>query len=177
MPIELVESVEQSPDYKQDVFRVSLVEEGELLLRLALKLPGRQPGDKKPTSAKQRETLAAFFWDADLLPSSFGWQQAGRLMDMRGLAYAVSETMEAGFLASNRIAIAPIIAAYISQSPYLVAVARGWNLGTWRDSSTRNQGDWLMLVASPFYKELLEFALAAQHDLEHVTAAARKGDA
>lgn len=166
MPIELAEITEASSHYKQNIFRLSQVGEANWLLRLTLQLPTRQAGDKKPISAKQRETLAAFFWDTDLLPPIFGWQQAGRLMDMRELAYAVSETMEEGFLAANRMEIAPIIAAYISRSPYLVAVARGWNLGTWRDSSSGEQSNWLMLVASPFYKELLEFALLARHEFE-----------
>ena len=86
-------------------------------------------------------------------------------MDIRGLAFAISETLEDGFLAANRIRIAPLIAAYISRSPYLMAVARGWTLGTWRDRSTDAQSDWLMLVGSPFYRELLDFALVARADL------------
>lgn len=165
MPIELVETVTPSPDYRQDVFRVSPQADDGWLASLVLHLPERQAEDRKVTSKKQRETLAHFFWETDLLPADFGWQQASRLMEMRGLAYAVSETMEEGFLAQNRMAIAPLIAAYISRSPYLRSVARGWSLGTWREASTRSQSDWLMLIASPFYRELLEFALLARDDL------------
>lgn len=86
-------------------------------------------------------------------------------MAVRGLAYAVAETMEEGFLAANRVLMAPLIAGYMSHSPYLLSVARGWSLGTWRDAPTRPQSDWLILVAAPFYRELLEFALLAGDEL------------
>lgn len=168
MRIELADELGSSSDYQQDIFRLAADQTDEWVLTFALKLPRRRHGDNKPISKKQRETLAAFFWGTDLLPEAFGWQQASRLMDMRGLAYAVAETMQDGFLAANRMEIAPIIAAHISRSDYLSAVARSWNLGTWRDHSDRNPSDWLMLVASPFYRELLEFGLAAREDLDRL---------
>jgi hypothetical protein len=176
LPIELVDEVAPISGYRQEVFRFTASAGDEWHLRLALRIPWRHADDKKPASQKQRETLKTFFWDTDVLPEKAGWQQASRLMDMRGLAYAVSETMDDGFLAANRIALAPLIAAYISRNAYLSAVARGWTLGTWRDSSNRSQSDWLMLVASPFYRELFEFALLAREDLTDVLNNQRVGE-
>lgn len=165
MRIELVERIEPVSGFQQQVFRAVRDGKEDWILTLALNLPHRQAGDGKSISKKQRETLAAFFWGADLLPDEFGWQQASQLMNMRGLAYAVAETMNEGFLAANRMEIAPLIAAYISQSAYLSAVARAWNLAGGQNYSDRNPSDWLMLVASPFYRELLEFGILAREDL------------
>jgi hypothetical protein len=165
MRIDLVTEVEASPHHRQDVFRVSPEAESDWVLSLALKLPERRHGDNKPASARQRDTLATFFWGTDPLPRGAGWQQGSLLMSLRGLAYAVAETMEEGFLADHRILMAPLIAAYMSHSPYLLSVARGWSLGTWREGSTRPHSDWLFLIAAPFYRELLEFALLARDEL------------
>lgn len=165
MRIELVAEVEPSPHYRQDVFRVSPDPESDWVLSQVLKLPERLHGDNKPASARQRDTLTTFFWGTGPLPRGAGWQQASLLMALRGLAYAVAETMEEGFLAANRVLLAPLVAGYMSRSPYLLSVARGWSLGTWRDAPTGPQSDWLTLIVAPFYRELLEFALLARDDL------------
>jgi len=165
MPIQLVAEIAPSSDYQQNVFRVLTDPDDGWTVALLLRLPRRVDGDSKAASKKQRETLTSFFWNTDPLPLDCGWHQAGRLMDLRGLAYAVTETMEDGFLAANRIALAPLLVGYMSCSPYLLSAARGWNLGNWREGSHRSQTDWLMLIASPFYRELLEFALLARDDL------------
>ena len=172
MRIELVERIEPTSGFQQQVFRAVHDGERDWILTLALSLPQRQAGDSKSVSEKQRETLAAFFWGADHLPDEFGWQQASQLMNMRGLAYAVAETMNDGFLAANRMEIAPLIAAYISQSAYHSALARAWNLGGGQNYSDRDPSDWLILVASPFYRELLEFGILAREDLGNLTSGA-----
>lgn len=174
MAIQLVAEVAPSSAYRQDVFRVLPDPEDGWTVSLLLRLPRRVDGDSKSASEKQRETLTSFFWNTDPLPLDCGWQQASRLMDLRGLAYAVTETMEDGFLAANRIVLAPLLAGFMSCSPYLLSVARGWNLGTWREGSNRNQSDWLMLIASPFYRDLLEFALLARDDLYGALASLAK---
>jgi hypothetical protein len=163
--IELVHNHLPSIEFQQDIFRFVFEHDHSWTLRLALKIPCRRPEDSKPASKRQRDALTSFFWGVDLLPEDLGWQQAGRLMDMRALAFMVAETMEDGFFAANRTQIAPMIASYISQSTYLSAIARGWNLGSKQGSATSDGAQWRTLIASPFYRELLEFGLLAREDL------------
>ena len=170
MSIQLVTEITPSSDYRQNIFRVLPSSEDGWTVSLLLRPPQRIDGDSQAASKKQRETLTNFFWNTDLLPLDCGWQQASRLMDLRGLAYAVTETMEDGFLAANRIVLAPLLVGFMSCSPYFLSVARGWNLGTWRDESNRNPSDWLILISSPFYRDLLEFALLARDDLRGAIA-------
>lgn len=152
-----------TPSYTQNVFRLDTTTDGAIL-RLALHLPKRLSEDRKPASQKQRSTLHSFYYENDVLPLGSGWQQASVLLNIRSLSYAVSETLEDGFLAANRMMVAPLIAAYISQSPYLRAVARGWSLGTWHEDNRQGHASWLTLISNPFYEELFNFAMAARDD-------------
>lgn len=165
LQIQLAQCLEPTPPFRQNIFRFAPDGDAGLILTLALTLPIRHPGDIRPASQRQRDTLAGFFWGLDLLPSDFGSQQAGRLMDMRALAFAVAETMEDGFLAAHRKQIAPMIASYISRSAYLTAVARGWNRGAKDKTQSSDSLQWQLLVTAPFYKELIEFGLLAREDL------------
>lgn len=160
--LEIVEPLPAAMNYAQNIFRFQ-TDGDDVVLRLALQVPGKID-ERKAASQKQRSTISSFFFENDILSPDCGWQQASILMNIRSLSYAVSETLEDGFLAANRITLAPLIAAYISQSRYLRAVARGWSLGTWHDNRTQDQASWLSLISSPFYKELFDFAAAAHDD-------------
>lgn len=160
--LEIVEPLPPATNYAQNIFRFQ-ADGDALILRLALQVPGKMD-ERKVASQKQRSTISGFFFENDVLPPDCGWQQASVLMNIRALSYAVSETIDVGFLAANRIALAPLIAAHISQSSYLRAVARGWSLGTWHDNRTQDHASWLSLISSPFYKELFDFATVAHDD-------------
>lgn len=169
LQIKTVEHVSPQSGYTQDIFRFDKINDA-LTLRLALNIPDRLEEDRKAASQKQRSTLHSFYYENDLLPANCGWQQASVLLNIRALSYAVSETLEDGFRAERRILIAPLITAYVSQRPYLCAVARGWSLGSWpaenQGSVNRNGSpSWFTLIASPFYEELFNFAEAARGDL------------
>ena len=160
----IVENIEPSELYRQNVFRI-VEDEKTWSATIALKLPERQNGDNKSASKNQRDTLESFFWDSDILPPESGWQQASQLMSIRGLSWAVSETLEEGFKADNRIVLAPFIATYISRDPYLCCVARGYSLGTWSNRTNPGENWFLSLISSPFYRELIEFSFLARDDI------------
>lgn len=161
--IKVVEAVTPSPAYGQLAFRLS-ESGGDTILSLALHIPERLAEDRKPVSTKQRDTLETFFLGHDVLPRGCGWQQASALLDIRSLSFAVTETLHDGFWAANRVALAPLIATYISQSPYLRAVARGWSLGTRQDGADHPTSAWLSLVGGGYYRELFEFSVVARAD-------------
>lgn len=155
--------------YTQDTFRID-VDGDDIVFILNLHIPERLEDDKKPISQSQRSTIDGFYYDHEIAPENCGWQQASAMLNVRLLSYAVSETLENGFLAANRIFIAPLIAAYISQNPYLCAVSRGWSLGNWMGSEQgskqpKNKSELIPLISSPFYKELFDFSQAASTDI------------
>lgn len=155
---------------RQNIFRMERTDSG-ISIDISLEIPRRLKEDKKPISQNQRNTINSFYYNNDILPEDCGWQQASALLNMRSLSFSVSETLENGFLAENRIVIAPLISAYISQKPYLCAVARGWSLGN-RPPISSSKADiqryenFIPLISSPFYGELFSFALSAQHDIQ-----------
>lgn len=128
--ISVCNTIEEDHTYKQNIFRISPSED-EIIFRILLKIPYRLPEDTKQISQKQLSTISGFYYNSDITPRNCGWQQASALLNLRLLSFAVAETLEDGFLADNRILIAPLISAYISQKPYLCAVARAWSLGNY----------------------------------------------
>lgn len=169
--VNVIAPSDQEEAYHQNIVRVIDDNEG-LRFQIAFKMPSRLFDDNKEISEKQRSTIDGFFFGNRIAPIDGGWQQASSIISMRLLAYAVAQTLEEGFLAANRILIAPFIAAYISQQPYLCAVARGWSLATWEkvpvqsmDSKNRQSAAWLALITSPFYRELFTFAHLATQDI------------
>lgn len=173
LTVEVVDALRPSPSYGQNAFRL-LSANGAARLQLALHIPDRLAEDTRAASQKQRDTLEAFFLGHDLLPPACGWQQASALLDIRSLSFAVAETLRDGFFAANRVTTASLIATYISRSPFLCAVARGWSLGARKETAEIAELSWRFLVGSAYFKELFNFSAIARDDLVRAMAELEK---